>query len=137
MTAPSAPAEAQAEAPPFEEALAKVNLALHVVGRRADGYHLLESLVVFPEIGDRLTARRAAELSLRISGPFAAALSPQGPEVETASPVCYAPPLAPPENLILKAAEALREAGFSPPEGELQGAALLLDKKLPDRKSVV
>ena len=43
---------------------AKVNLYLHVIGRRADGYHLLDSLVAFADIGDRLTAEPAASLSL-------------------------------------------------------------------------
>ena len=37
----------------IEPAPAKINLALHVTGRRADGYHLLDSLVVFTELGDR------------------------------------------------------------------------------------
>ena len=41
--------------PLAELAPAKINLALHVTGRRADGYHLLESLVVFAEFGDRIT----------------------------------------------------------------------------------
>ena len=41
-----------------EFAPAKVNLALHVTGRRADGYHLLDSLVVFANTGDRLSFRR-------------------------------------------------------------------------------
>ena len=39
-----------------EFAPAKVNLTLHVTGRRPDGYHLLDSLVVFPAVGDRLEA---------------------------------------------------------------------------------
>jgi 4-diphosphocytidyl-2-C-methyl-D-erythritol kinase len=43
---------------------AKVNLYLHVTGRRDDGYHLLDSLVAFVDIGDRLTAEPAASLSL-------------------------------------------------------------------------
>ena len=38
---------------------AKINLSLHVTGRRADGYHLLDSLVVFAEVGDRITRRPA------------------------------------------------------------------------------
>lgn len=129
MTEASAGPEPLLEA--AETARAKVNLALHVVGRRADGYHLLESLAVFPEIGDRLSARRAEGLSLVLEGPFSAALQPEAPEVEVSSPVCYAPLLAAPDNLILQAAQALREAGFSPPEGELQGAVLRLEKDLP------
>jgi 4-diphosphocytidyl-2-C-methyl-D-erythritol kinase len=50
---------------------AKVNLALHVTGRRADGYHLLDSLVVFAGIGDRLTATLSDEPSFTVSGPCA------------------------------------------------------------------
>ena len=57
-----------------EHAPAKVNLALHVTGRRADGYHLLDTLVVFTEAGDRIRARRAAQDGLTVTGPFAAAV---------------------------------------------------------------
>ncbi len=56
-------------------ALAKINLALHVTGRRENGYHDLESLVVFADLGDDLIARRSEADSLSISGPFARALS--------------------------------------------------------------
>lgn len=54
---------------------AKLNLCLHVTGRRADGYHLLDSLVVFAGVGDRVTAQPAEELTLTIEGPMAAGLS--------------------------------------------------------------
>ena len=53
-------------------AAAKVNLALHVVGRRADSYHLLDSVAVFADFGDSLEIEPAEELSLSVSGPFAA-----------------------------------------------------------------
>lgn len=87
---------------------AKVNLYLHLCGRRPDGYHLLDSLVVFPAIGDRVEARPARGLSLSVDGPFAAGL-PDGAD-----------------NLVLRAARALAEAsGVSP------GAALRLTKVLP------
>ena len=52
-------------------ARAKVNLALHVTGRRNDGYHLLDSLVTFAGGGDRITCRTSDTLSLTVSGPFA------------------------------------------------------------------
>ena len=48
---------------------AKINLTLHVTGQRADGYHLLDSLVVFAAIGDRLTLSAAEQLSLAVTGP--------------------------------------------------------------------
>lgn len=56
-----------------EPARAKLNLALHVTGRRADGYHLLDSMVIFASAGDVITLRPGA-LSLRVEGPFAQGL---------------------------------------------------------------
>ncbi|AXI45326.1 4-(cytidine 5'-diphospho)-2-C-methyl-D-erythritol kinase [Sulfitobacter sp. SK012] len=50
---------------------AKINLTLHVTGQRPDGYHLLDSLVVFADIGDRLWFEQGPELSLEVTGPFA------------------------------------------------------------------
>ncbi|MEM1162588.1 MAG: 4-(cytidine 5'-diphospho)-2-C-methyl-D-erythritol kinase [Pseudomonadota bacterium] len=85
---------------------AKVNLTLHLKGRRADGYHLMSSLVVFPEIGDHLTARADNALRLTVSGPFAQDLDG--------------------DNLILTAAERL-----SVRHGVAAGAALHLVKNLP------
>jgi 4-diphosphocytidyl-2-C-methyl-D-erythritol kinase len=61
------------DTPLVEPAPAKVNLALHVTGRRPDGYHELESLVVFAGIADELFARRATKDRLTVTGPFAAA----------------------------------------------------------------
>jgi 4-diphosphocytidyl-2-C-methyl-D-erythritol kinase len=87
---------------------AKVNLFLHVLGRRADGYHLLDSLAVFPPVGDVLTAEAAPSLSLHLTGPFGAMLA-----TET-------------DNLVLRAARALAEAASVPAQ-----ARLTLDKRLP------
>jgi 4-diphosphocytidyl-2-C-methyl-D-erythritol kinase len=93
---------------PSAFAPAKINLHLHVVGRRADGYHLLDSLVVFAGIGDRLTVSPAGRLTLSITGPFAAGLE------------------AGADNLVLRAARALaEEAGINPT------GALALEKNLP------
>jgi 4-diphosphocytidyl-2-C-methyl-D-erythritol kinase len=91
-----------------EPAHAKVNLFLHLLGRRPDGYHLLDSLVVFPAIADRLTATDGDDLSLTLEGPFAPALA------------------AEPDNLVLRAARALAaEAGVAP------RAHIVLRKNLP------
>lgn len=87
-----------------EFAPAKVNLALHVTGRRADGLHLLDSLVVFPAFGDRLEAEPAAGLSLAIEGPFAGDLG------------------AGDDNLVVRAARLLDPS---------RGAAIRLAKHLP------
>lgn len=91
---------------------AKVNLYLHVTGRRPDGYHLLDSLVAFADIGDRLEVTAAPEgrLSLEVSGPFAGAID-VGAE----------------DNLVLRAARALRDA-LDLPEA---GAHIRLEKCLP------
>lgn len=61
----------RAEPEILETAPAKVNLALHVTGRRADGFHTLHTLCVFTELGDQLSARPANEDRLTVSGPFA------------------------------------------------------------------
>jgi 4-diphosphocytidyl-2-C-methyl-D-erythritol kinase len=107
VTPPERPSEGGRQPTALTElAPAKVNLALHVTGRRADGYHLLDSLVAFPRIGDRLEAEAAAGLSLTIDGPFARGLG------------------AGADNLVLRAARLLR--GESGP-----GAALRLTKSLP------
>jgi 4-diphosphocytidyl-2-C-methyl-D-erythritol kinase len=59
-----------------ETARAKVNLALHVLGRRPDGYHELDSIVVFADFGDSLTFEPADNFGIAVSGPFAGDLSP-------------------------------------------------------------
>jgi 4-diphosphocytidyl-2-C-methyl-D-erythritol kinase len=64
---------------------AKVNLALHVVGQRADGYHLIETIALFPRVGDTITIAAAARDSFDIDGPFAGDLGDGGANlVETA-----------------------------------------------------
>ncbi|MEH6644573.1 4-(cytidine 5'-diphospho)-2-C-methyl-D-erythritol kinase [Sulfitobacter sp.] len=50
---------------------AKINLSLHVTGQRADGYHLLDSLVIFSDIADRLWFEEGPQMRITVSGPFA------------------------------------------------------------------
>lgn len=57
---------------------AKINLTLHVTGQRDDGYHLLDSLVVFADIGDQVTVADGRALKLNISGPEAAGVPVDG-----------------------------------------------------------
>jgi len=57
-----------------ERAYAKINLALHITGRRADGYHELDSIVAFADVADVLTMTPADRVSLDITGPFASEL---------------------------------------------------------------
>lgn len=83
---------------------AKINLTLHVTGQRADGYHLLDSLVVFADVGDSIRMELAEDLSLEITGPKAAGLQGEG------------------DNLILRAARRMQVD---------QGARIVLDKVLP------
>lgn len=86
-----------------EAASAKLNLCLHVTGRRGDGYHLLDSLVVFADVADRVSAAPGQGLSLRVTGPEGAGLGSE------------------PDNLVLRAARSMG----------VTDAALLLEKHLP------
>ena len=56
-----------------ESARAKINLTLRVLGRRADGYHDLESLVVFSDLADTLRFEPGADTSIDVTGPYATA----------------------------------------------------------------
>jgi 4-diphosphocytidyl-2-C-methyl-D-erythritol kinase len=85
-------------------ARAKVNLALHVTGRRADGYHVLDSLVAFADFGDVLSVEASERLSLDLEGPFSRGLE------------------AGEDNLVLRAARLFPGA---------RGARITLDKRLP------
>ncbi len=85
---------------------AKINLMLHVTGKRPDGYHLLQSLVMFAELGDDVSLTPSQDFSLEITGEFSGVLSG--------------------ENLITKAAQALAKAHHIAPRG-----TITLDKKLP------
>ncbi|WP_019015992.1 4-(cytidine 5'-diphospho)-2-C-methyl-D-erythritol kinase [Elioraea tepidiphila] len=90
-----------------EAAHAKVNLFLHVLDRRPDGYHTLDSLVVFAAPADTLRAEPDETMSLAVDGPFAGALAGA-------------------DNLVLRAARALAAA-----TGSTRGARLTLTKALP------
>lgn len=81
---------------------AKINLTLHVTGRRDDGYHLLDSLVMFADLGDRVTLRRARVMSMTVTGPMARGVPTDA------------------RNLCWRAAEAFGEP-----------VAITLDKHLP------
>jgi 4-diphosphocytidyl-2-C-methyl-D-erythritol kinase len=94
--------------PVTEFAPAKINLCLHVTGRRADGYHLLDSLVVFAGVGDVVRASPAPSLTLDCVGPFGAGI-PAGDD-----------------NLVLRAARHLGGPG----------AAITLTKVLPPASGI-
>jgi len=93
-------------------ARAKLNLTLRITGRRADGYHLLDSLVAFAELGDRVTARLADGTSFTLRGPFAAALAAES------------------DNLVTRAAASLAAAAAVPADLAAR-TALDLEKNLP------
>lgn len=94
--------------PQSEWAPAKVNLTLRVLGRRADGYHELDSIVAFADSGDALTFTPGSELGLTVTGPTAAAAGEGG------------------DNLVFKAARSL--AGRV---DNLRVGHFTLDKRLP------
>ena len=91
-----------------DEARAKVNLTLRVNGRRADGYHDLESVVAFADCADRLTLTPGSDLDLKMTGPLAQACG------ETS------------DNLVLKAARLLAER-----VPDMKAGSFSLDKALP------
>jgi 4-diphosphocytidyl-2-C-methyl-D-erythritol kinase len=93
---------------PIEDARAKVNLTLRVLGRRVDGYHDLESVVAFADCADRLTLKLGSDLILNATGPRAQECG------ETAN------------NLVIKAARLLHERVAGLKLGEFT-----LDKQLP------
>lgn len=92
----------------LERAPAKINLTLRVCGRRADGYHELESLVAFADVADNLKLQPDPEDRLEVTGPFAGMSGPSS------------------ENLVLKACAALRDRF-----GSLKGGYFLLEKNIP------
>lgn len=91
-----------------EQAKAKINLDLHVLGKRADGYHDLLSEVAFAELADVLEFSRADTITLHVDGEFADASGSLG------------------DNLVLKAANALNAYA-----GTHHGASIRLTKNIP------
>lgn len=87
---------------------AKLNLTLHVTGQRSDGYHLLDSLVGFAGVFDRIKATTAPDLKVSVSGPFAHGVPTDD------------------SNIILRAAQTLRDI-----RGVSLGAQITLEKHLP------
>ena len=90
-------------------ALAKINLALHVTARRADGYHELDSLVAFAGVGDELTVTAADSNSLEITGPFAT-------DLQVAD-----------DNIVLQAAQVMQDTW----PAQFGAVAIQLTKNLP------
>ena len=107
-----------------EMAPAKINLYLRICGRRDDGYHLLDSAVIFTAFGDRISLTPATTDSLTITGAFADVLIDQTP----ANPAAANPavPDASPPNLCMQALAAFRDAG-----GVIAQLAITLDKRIP------
>lgn len=90
---------------------AKVNLALHVTGQREDGYHLLDSLVAFTEVGDRVTVETSGHDAFTLSGRFAESLAGGG------------------DNLVIRARDALRALMADP--ASTPPVRIHLEKNLP------
>ncbi len=94
---------------------AKINLTLHITGKRDDGFHLLDSLVTFTDFGDELTFTPQNGFRFTVSGPFATAFAPQDVLVDGNS-----------GNLIVRAAHKLAAATGHPLD-----VAIHLTKNLP------
>lgn len=87
---------------------AKINLSLHITGKRENGYHELESIVAFADIGDRISVTSAENLVLSVNGEFASELHTND------------------DNLVLRAARTLQQKTDTK-----KGAQLTLEKNLP------
>jgi 4-diphosphocytidyl-2-C-methyl-D-erythritol kinase len=111
---------------------AKVNLTLHVTGRRADGYHLLDSLVVFADAGDRLTLAAAPADRLTVTGPRAAGVPTDGSNlVQRAAALIGGGPFAITLEKHLPAAAGIG-GGSSDAAATLRAIATLTGRALPD-----
>lgn len=91
------------------KAPAKVNLCLRITGKRDDGYHLLDSIVVFTEFGDQVTISEAEKDKLAVTGPFADQLTG-----------------SPDDNICIKALTAYRTAG-----GHIGPVRIDIEKNIP------
>ena len=98
---------------------AKVNLWLELTGRRSDGYHLIDSVFVFPTIADHVSALPASDgrLSLALTGPEAGSLEAFGADDDN--------------NLVIRAAKLLLDEARSKGHSGPLGAEIILDKHLP------
>jgi 4-diphosphocytidyl-2-C-methyl-D-erythritol kinase len=89
-------------------ARAKINLALHVLGRREDGYHELDSIVAFADVGDEISVETAGKTSIEVTGPFAHSVPRDG------------------TNLALRALALATDLGVAP-----RAVKVTLEKTLP------
>lgn len=89
-------------------AAAKINLTLHITGRRSDGFHILDSLIGFTGVADQLSFTLADDIRLSLSGPNAA-------QIETED-----------DNLVIRAARLAQRY-----VGTTQGAHITLEKNIP------
>ncbi|MCK0102178.1 4-(cytidine 5'-diphospho)-2-C-methyl-D-erythritol kinase [Pseudohalocynthiibacter sp. F2068] len=87
-----------------EFAPAKINLTLHVTGQQSDGYHLIDSLVAFADIGDWVAVDKAPEMHFTVRGPRAMGVPTDD------------------SNLVLRAADLMLSG---------QSASITLEKHLP------
>lgn len=138
----------RAQTPVTEDAPAKINLCLHVTGRRADGYHLLDSLVVFAGVGDRVTAASAPALAsaptltlkpaltLKIVGPEAAALPQDDNNLVLRAGRAMGVPAALTLWKALPVASGIG-GGSADAAATLRALAQLTGRALPDAKAVL
>ena len=87
---------------------AKLNLMLHITGKREDGYHVLQSLVAFTQFGDRLECFDSEHITLELAGPLASSIE------------------ADERNLVMRAARLLKKHA-----GTQRGAHMVLHKHIP------
>ena len=109
----------------IEMAPAKVNLFLRICGRRDDGYHLLDSVVIFTAFGDQISLTPASTNSLTVTGAFATILS-HDLDHDRDTPDGNAAPNLSSSNICMQALNAFRHAG-----GLIAPLNITLDKRIP------
>ena len=111
---------------------AKVNLTLHVTGQRADGYHLLDSLVAFADVGDRVTVMPADKMSLEVTGPLAEGVPTDGSNLVMKAAALFGVPVRILLSKHLPAAAGIGGGSSDAAATVMAIADLLEEKRLPD-----
>lgn len=111
---------------------AKINLTLHVTGQRKDGYHLLDSIVVFADVGDRVTVMSAEENHLEVTGPMAAGAPTDGSNLVCKAADLYGLPVRISLSKHLPAMAGIGGGSSDAAATILALAELTKDQRLPD-----
>jgi len=115
---------------------AKVNLTLHITGQRDDGYHLIDSLVSFADVGDVVSVSRAERTSLTVSGPFAADVPTDGGNLVLKAVGLFGEPVEVALEKNLPAAAGIG-GGSADAAATVKAVSQVLDVSIPDDQALL